>query len=113
MPWTPTDDGHSIGTKGFDGGTLVADYEHELGARISVEDLGDGGHFAITCGIYDWFFHTRFLTTTRAHADAACQEMQTALEPIINSIPLKNDPERDAKCEAVTVAISKFVDLFP
>jgi hypothetical protein len=113
MTWTPTEDGHSIGTKGFDGGTLVADYEHGLGARISIEDLGDGGHFAITCGIYDWLVHTRFLTLSRADADAACAEMRTALEAIMDSIPLKVDPERDAKCEAVSVSIAQFVDRFP
>ena len=113
MSWTPTDDGQSIGMKGFDGGILVADYEHELGARISVEDLGDAAHFAITCGIYDWFFHTRFLTLTRKDAEAACNEMQTALDRIINSIPLKHDPERDSKCAAVTASISEFVEIFP
>jgi hypothetical protein len=112
MSWTATEDGFSIGTQGFDGGILVADYEHELGARIVVEDLGEGAHFAITCGIYDWFFHTCFFSK-RGDADAACTEMQTALDRIIDSIPMKDDPDRDAKCEAVTASISKFVDAFP
>ena len=112
MSWTPTDSDQSLDSKDLNGGIVVADYEHELGARITVEDLGDAAHFAITCGIYDWFFHTRFLTVSREDADAACSEMQKALDRIIKSIPLKDDPERDAKCEAVTVSISQFVDIF-
>ena len=112
MTWTPTDAGETIGTKGLDGGIVVADYEHQLGARITVEDLGGASHFAITCGIYDWFFHTRFFSK-REDADTACNEMQTALDRIVNSIPLKDDPERDLKCEAVTVSIAEFVDIFP
>jgi hypothetical protein len=113
MSWTPTDASQSIHPRDLNGGILVADYEHDLGARITVEDLGDAAHFAITCGIYGWFFHTRFLTMKREDADAACNEMQTALDRIINSIPLKDDPERDKKCAAVTDSISEFVDHFP
>ena len=112
MTWTPTDDGLSIGTNGFDGGIIVADYEHPLGARISIEKLGGESNFAITCGIYDWFVHTRFFTK-REEAETAFSEMQSALDDILQSIPLKNDPERDAKCAAVTEAISSFVDIFP
>ena len=112
MTWTPTDEGETIGTKGLDGGIVVADYEHQLGARITVEVLGDASHFALTCGIYDWFFHTRFFSK-REDADTACSEMKSALDTIIQSIPLKDDPERDAKCAAVAEAISNFVDAFP
>jgi hypothetical protein len=112
MSWTQTDASQAIDPKDLNGGILVADYEHDLGARITVEDLGDAAHYAITCGIYGWFFHTRFLTTSRADANAACSEMQIALDGIINAIPLKDDPERDTKCEAVTDLISGFVDNF-
>ena len=112
MTWTPTDEGESIGTRGVDGGVIVADYEHQLGARITVADLGDASHFVITCGIYDWFFHTRFFSN-RKDTDTACSEMQSALDIILQSIPMKVDPERDAKCAAVAEAISNFVDTFP
>jgi hypothetical protein len=112
MTWAPTDDGDTIGTKGVDGGIIVADYEHQLGARLTMEALSGASNFAITCGIYDWFFHTRFFSN-REDADTACREMQSALNIIIQSIPLKTDPELDAKCVAVTEAISNFVDTFP
>ena len=112
MSWTSADEGESIGTNGFDGGIIVADFEHDLGARITLERLAGASNFSITCGIYDWFFHTRFFSK-REDADAAFSEMQTALDRIINSIPLKNDPESGAKVEAVTVSISEFVDNFP
>ncbi len=112
MSWTPTDASQSLDPRDLNGGVAVADYEHELGARIILEDLGGATNFAITCGIYGWFFHTcRF--SCRADADRACDEIQTALDRIINSIPRNDDPGRDAKCEAVTSAISEFVDIYP
>jgi hypothetical protein len=110
MSWSPATD--AIGTNGFDGGIIVADYEHGLGARLTLEQLGGETNFAITCGIYEWFVHTRFFSR-RADADTACNEMQIAIDQIIETIPRKDDPDRDAKCEAVSASISAFVDRFP
>ncbi|MEM7456339.1 MAG: hypothetical protein AAF456_18480 [Planctomycetota bacterium] len=112
MTWTPFDSGSSIGTEGSESGTIVVDFEHDLGARITIECDGDIAPFAITCGIYGWFFHTRFFST-RDEADAECAAMQTAMDTIIQTIPLATDPECDAKSGAVSKAISDFVDAYP
>ncbi len=111
-PWTPTDARDALDPRDLNGGTVVADYEHDLGARIVVEDLGGAVNFAITSGIYGWFFHTcRY--SSRADAFSASTAMQSALDEILKTIPRTDDPDRDAKCAAVSDAISAFVDRFP
>ena len=112
MTWTPFDSGSSIGTEGSESGTIVADSEHDLGARITIERDGTIAPFAITCGIYGWFVHTRFFLT-RDEADSECAAMQSAMDAIIQMIPLNTDPDCDAKSAAVSQAISDFVDTYP
>ncbi|OYU48193.1 MAG: hypothetical protein CFE31_11055 [Rhizobiales bacterium PAR1] len=112
MAWDLYEDGASLGTAGEDGGTIVADFEHDLGARMTLEALGDGTCFAMTCGIYGWFFHTRFFNS-REEADRATVDMQSALNVILQSYPAKDDADYDAKTEAFGDAISAFVDAYP
>jgi hypothetical protein len=112
MTWTPFDTGSSIGSEGSESGSIVADLEHELGARITIERDTAIAPFAITCGIYGWFFHTRYFST-RDEADAQCVAMQSSLNTIIQTIPLASDPDCDAKSAAVSDAISNFVDTYP
>ena len=112
MTWTPFDSGASIGSEGSESGTIVADFEHELGARITIERDGDIAPFAITCGIYGWFVHTRFFST-RPEADTECATMQSAMDAIIQTIPVTSDPECATKSAAVSQAISDFVDTYP
>ena len=112
MTWTPFDSGSSIGSEGSESGTIVADFEHKLGARITIERDGDIAPFAITCGIYGWFVHTRFFST-RVEANTECAAMKTAMDAIIQTIPVATDPECDAKSSAVSQAISDFVDAYP
>ncbi len=112
MTWTPFDSGSSIGSEGSESGTIVADLEHELGARITIERDGSIAPFAITCGIYGWFFHTRFFST-RDEADSECAAMRSAMDAIMQTIPLTSDPDCDAKSAGVSQAICDFVDTYP
>ena len=112
MTWMPFDSGLSIGSEGSESGTIVTDFEHELGARITIERDGHIAPYTITSGIYGWFVHTRFLST-RAEANTECAAMQTAMDTIIQTIPLTSDPECDAKSATVSQAISDFVDAYP
>lgn len=60
MSWIPFDGGSTIGIVGSEDGTIVADDEHAAGARITLEANCAHAPFAITCGIYGWFFHTAY-----------------------------------------------------
>ncbi len=106
--WSPFQSGATIGTEGSESGTIVADLEHELGARITIEQGGTTAPFAITCGIYGSFGHTCFFKTREA-ADSQCAAMQAEMHSILQLFPEESDPDHDAKSEAVFEAISDFV----
>ena len=111
MSWQPFDDGATIGQRGSDDGVILRDDEHELGARITLErDCFHGIPFAITYGIYGWFFHTRFLGS---EAEDEFDVMRDALGAIVDSIPSVEDPEKDAKISEVYRSIESFVTRFP
>ena len=112
MTWKPTDEGATIGTEGSESGVILADYEHDLGARITIERDGGIAPFAITCGIYGWFCHTRYFST-RDVVESECAKMQTSIESILRTIPFTSDPDCDSKSASVSDAISKFVDDYP
>jgi hypothetical protein len=75
-------------------------------------ERGSHAPYAITCGIYGWFLHTRFLGT-ESEGLKEYAAMQDVLAAILGMIPLRTDPEGDAKSEAVCEAISEFVKKFP
>lgn len=60
MPWHPFHDGLTIGTSGSEGGVILRDEEHPLGARITLERVGGDGRHAVTCGVYGLMLHTAF-----------------------------------------------------
>ena len=97
---------------GSEGGTIVLDEEHGLGARITLEKDGAIAPFAITCGIYGWMFHTRFFSSLD-EATQAYEVMKPELVTILEAIPFSSDPEVKEKSARVSKAISDFVDRFP
>jgi hypothetical protein len=111
MEWRPVDNGATVGQRGSEDGIILVDDEHEAGARITLErDCSNGVPFAITCGIYGWFFHTRFLASD---VEANFAAMRDGLSAILNSIPRSGDPEASAKTVAATESIQAFVARFP
>jgi hypothetical protein len=62
--WKPLHDGvEGAGAGcGSEGGVILRDEEHVLGARITLEKECEVAPFAITCGIYGWMMHTCYLS---------------------------------------------------
>jgi len=110
--WQSFDQGRTIGKSGSETGVILLDEEHADGARITLERDGRFAPFAITCGIFDWMVHTRFFANEE-DARRAYEDMKQALDSIIQSIPLKSDPDHDTKIEATTRTINKFVEHYP
>ena len=87
---------------------IVADEEHEAGARITLE-RGPGrtpAPFTITCGVYGWMVHTRFFAIeleARADYDAMKTELET----------LARDCGATDNYEKMVDPIQQFVDRFP
>jgi hypothetical protein len=110
MSWGPFNEGSTIGAEGSEGGIILRDVEHPLGSRITLERGGAIAPYSVTCGIYGWFFHTRFLGS---EAEANLPAMQDGLVAILGIIPNIDDPESDTKMRAAGEAIGEFVDRFP
>lgn len=108
--WRPYESGTTIGRPGSEHGITVQDDEHEAGSRITLERDCGSAPWTITCGIYGWFFHTRFLGSNAMEEFTA---MQDGLVAILDCIPEVDDPDADAKMELVNKAISEFVVRFP
>ena len=59
--WFAYDDGKSIGKISPDGGEILHDDRHPLGARITLKRSEK--FVSVTCSIYGWMDHTRFFGT--------------------------------------------------
>ena len=110
MGWEPFDGGSTVGRRGSEGGAIARDDEHDLGARITLERGCADAPVAITCGVYGWFFHTRFLGS---EAEADFDRMEEGLDGIVDLIPRVDDPDGDRKSSRVCDAIAEFVARFP
>ncbi len=108
--WRPFDNGSTVGQSGSEGGNIVRDMEHDVGARATLERDCSSAPWTVTCGVYGWFFHTRFLGS---EAEAQFPSMLAGLATILDGIPRVDDPDVDAKMVAASVAVGKFVDRFP
>ena len=108
--WKPFDGGVTLGQRGSEGGVTVRDEEHEAGARATLERECGSAPWTVTCGIYGWFFHTRFLGS---EVEAEFSAMLAKLAAILDIVPRVDDLGADAKMGAVSEAISEFVARFP
>jgi hypothetical protein len=115
--WRNFDHGSTIGTQGSESGSIVLDEEHPEGARITLEQSARVAPFAITCGIYGWFFHTRYFSI-EPEAKNAFSEMKAALDRIIEQINqitaglCDPDTAEEARQRSIS-AIGEFVEKFP
>ena len=66
---------------GSDGGIIIADEEHGLGARIALERDKSFSSFSITCGIYGSMVHTRYF----GHLDEAKSAYEAMKPALIRS----------------------------
>ena len=104
------DNGATTGQRGPEGGVIVRDEEHKSGARATLERDCGSAPWTVTCGVYGWFFHTRFLGSEEA---AEFHSMLNGLAAILDHIPSADDPEADSKVSVVCEAIERFVARFP
>jgi hypothetical protein len=95
--WQPFQNGETVGQQGTENGTVVLDEEHPSGARICLE-RGGRAPVAITCGVYGWMVHTRFLME-----DDEANDAMRAMK--VDLAALASDPSR-AGC-------GEFVERYP
>ncbi len=109
--WQAFEEGRTIGQTGTEGGEILQDDEHAGGARITLERGCLRAPFAITCGVYGWMVHTRFLADdeTAQHAYSA---MKSSLSAIVALLPDEDDPEMGGKMDDVSDLIAEFTEQF-
>jgi hypothetical protein len=103
--WFAYDNGSTIGSMGAEGGTVLRDEEHELGARLTLKR--GGNYVSVSCSIYGWMDHTRFFGTV---ADAQ-REYLLMKPPLANMVEnILSAGKSDLK---MWEAIADFVRRFP
>jgi hypothetical protein len=103
--WQPYNRGRSIGITGSEGGMIIRDEEHPLGARMTIKQGKD--YVSVSCNISGMIDHTRFFKGMKA-AEREYVTMQVELAKVMDSISF-------AKAADIKVweAISEFVARFP
>ncbi len=98
--------------RGSEGGLIVCDEEHMLGARITLEKGCENlAPYAITCGIYGWMVHTCFLSE-EGNAGEQYEAMKAGLADLLERAEeLANDEE--AQRRLLTDGCEKLVERFP
>jgi hypothetical protein len=110
--WTPYDQGSTLGKTGREGGAIVVDDEYVGAARIILEENCLRAPYAITCAVYGYLLHTRFLADDET-AQYALDEMKAALVAIVASLPGADDPDEAAQSAALADAVDAFMRRFP
>jgi hypothetical protein len=108
--WTAFEGGATVGQPGGERGVVIRDDELVYTSRITLERSSEIAPFAITCGLYGWFVHTRFFST-EAEAQDAFREMKLDLGRIAGLIP--DEANFDRLRPTVQAAIHKFIERFP
>jgi hypothetical protein len=104
------EDGAEI-ARGSEGGRIVCDEEHLLGARITLEKNCEVAPFAITCGIYGWMMHTRFLSE-ECEAVEQYEAMKLELADLLGRAEaLASDEEKQRA--VLMEGCERFVERFP
>lgn len=106
--WNPFEYGATLHGTGSEGGEILRDEEHVLGARLTLERGGSTAPFAITCGIYGWMMHTRFFGV-ETEAEEEYESMRAALGALLT---LAAD-DRESSRAILMDGIDEFVRNYP
>ena len=107
--WNDFESGASLGTRGSEGGRIIHDQEKTGWARITLEESCRKIPFAITCGLYGWMVHTRYVSDL-PKANAEFEAMRHELEQIVTQI--QNTPSSDL-AKKVAQLCEEFVSRYP
>ncbi len=111
MAWTEYEAGGTIGLQGTEGGTIFRDEEYvgeSAGARITLERECKFAPYAITCGVYGWLVHTRFIADEPT-AISEYEKMQPSLARIVDMIGADGTPDDP---DALDGAVAQFTEQY-
>ena len=109
--WSPFEGGETIGKRGSENGLILEDEECAAGARITLEGSADVAPFAITCGCYGLFVHTRFFSNEE-EARSEFAEMKVELGRMVD-LSSETATSDEQTSSILMAAAGRFVDRFP
>lgn len=109
LTWQPYENGTTIGDRGNEGGVIIRDELHPVGARITLEQDCLRAPHAITAVIYSWLMHTRFIADEPT-ALLEYGKMQASLTDIVRLIGEDGIP---ADLDAMDAATNTFIENYP
>ncbi len=106
--WYRFDNGSTLSHAGSEGGVIVFDEEHPLGARVTLERDTKAAPFAITCGIYGCMLHTRFFGL-ESEASSEYGLMKNALSDLL----FRAGESGDDSDRVLMEGVEEFVETYP
>lgn len=110
--WLAFEEGHTIGLKGIQGGTIIRDEVYNEGARITLERDCLRVPYAITTSVYGLGDHTRFIADepTALHA---YEQMRGEVAEIAELMPGDDEADDAETYEAAQLAFDAFSERYP
>jgi hypothetical protein len=110
LMWVPIDNGETVDTIGFEGGTILKDEQYGDHARITLEEDGTAPYIIIAtlAGFTDHICFYDDLNT----AETYFERIKVDLERLIGLIPADNDPDLDDRRDILTTALEDFVQRY-
>ncbi len=106
--WTVFEDGATVGSRGSESGLILLDEEYDQASRITLEQAVSTAPFAITCGVYGRFFHTRFFDS-----ETVARNEYAAMKDVLQQIVDGFDSEDARTKDLARQAVEGFLDRFP
>ena len=109
--WLAFEEGHTIGIRGIQGGTIIRDEVYNEGARITLERDCLRVPYAITATVYGLGDHTRFIADepTAQHAYAL---MRGEIADIAELMPGDDEADDAETYEAAQLAFDAFSERY-
>ena len=109
--WLAFEEGHTIGLRGVQGGTIVRDEVYAEGARITLERDCLRVPYAITTSVYGLGDHTRFIADEPTALHAYVQ-MRDEIAAIAELMPVENEGDDAETYDAAQLAFDAFSERY-
>ena len=110
--WYPHEAGSTVGKRGPEGGTVLADEElgdpddpEDADARLTLERGADG--FSVIANLYGGWLYVVAFSSDDESARQTCEALRAELETLSAMIPMEGDRDVNGKVEALLAACAE------
>jgi hypothetical protein len=109
--WLAFEDGHTIGLRGVQGGSIIRDEVYREAARITLERDCLRVPYAITTSVYGLGDHTRFIADEPS-AIHAYESMRSEVAEIADLMPGDDEADEAETYDAAQLAFDAFSERY-